>query len=174
VKQHSSTQHSVKEHVLRRSRGGLSAAVAVAALATAVVAGPVAAASPVEHGGDIGHHVIKTEYFPDDICGPRSGWTTFDETFHLRYTQLPDGSYTFSHVETGTYHTDFDDPTIPSYDSQFTEADHGTVTPGETSIYTSEFHDFPGTITIREHIVFVQVGDEVRIDQDVLTVDGCP
>jgi hypothetical protein len=146
-----------------------------AVLALLLQAGPAAAGQgPVQHAGGSSHKVVDLTYHPDDICGPRSGWTETTVTSQWKYTELPDGSFNFVFVETGTYHTDFDDPAIPSYDSQFTGAEHGTITRGGTSIHTSQWHDFPGTITIFEQILFVQVGDVVKLDRDDLRVDGCP
>jgi hypothetical protein len=138
-------------------------------------AAPVAAAqSPVLHAGDSTHRQVDLVYLPDDICGPRSGWSEIVVTIQWKYLERQDGSFNFVYVETGTYHTDFDDPSIPSYDSQFTGAQHGTLTSGQTAISTNLWHDFPGSITIQEQIVFVQVGDEVLLDRDILRVDGCP
>jgi hypothetical protein len=136
--------------------------------------GPVAAASPVLHAGSSVHREVELVYYPDDICGPRSGWSEVVTTVQWKYTERPDGTFNNVYVETGTYHTDFDDSTIPSYDSQFTGAQHATITRGGTQISTFEWHDFPGSITIREHVTFVQVRDEVRVDRDDLHVDGCP
>lgn len=152
-----------------------SGAAAVAIVATLLSAAPVAAAdSPVLHGGGSALKEVSREYFPDDICGPRAGWTEFVTTYHWGYTELPDGSFSFFYVETGTYHTDFDDPSIPPEDSQFTGAEHGSLTRGGTVVDTIQWHDFPGTITIHEQLLFVQVGDEVQLDRYTLRVDGCP
>ncbi len=151
---------------------GNSLGLALALWVIAVV--PAAGASPVLHARDAAHREVSTVYYPDDICGPRAGWTTFVVTFHLSYVERPDGTWSFNYLETGTYHTDFDDPTIPSYDGQFTGPQHGTITPGGVETYNGEWHDFPGSITIHEHVVFVQVGDEVKIDRDDLRVEGCP
>jgi hypothetical protein len=151
----------------------ISFIVAVAGLALS--AGPVAAAGgPVQHDGARAQKEVALEYFPDDICGPRAGWTQFVTTYQWKYDELPDGSFNFVYVETGTYHTDFDDPSIPSEDSQFTGAQHGTLTRGGTQIYTSQWHDFPGSITIHEQVLFVQVDDEIQLDRYILRVDGCP
>jgi hypothetical protein len=162
--------HMSRKHARRSIGLGLGAAIAITVLA----AGSVAAASPVGHARAGAQRQVETIYYPDDICGPRSGWTTVTTTFRWSYIELSDGRFNFSYTETGTYHTDFDDPSIPSYDSQFTGAQHGTVTRGGTQIFTSTWHDFPGSITIREQILFVQVGDEVKIDRDDLLVEGCP
>jgi hypothetical protein len=157
-----------------RTRASLGLGLGLALAASVLATGSVAAASPVGHARTGAHREVSTEYHPDDICGPRAGWTTTVVTFHWQYTELPGGRFNFSFVETGTYHTDFDDPSIPSYDSQFTGAQHGTVTRGGTEIYTSQWHDFPGSITIHEQVLFVQVGDEVKLDRDELRVEGCP
>jgi hypothetical protein len=152
-----------------------SIAATLAVAATLLGAVPaVAADSPVLHDRGSARMEVTRLYFPDDICGPRGGWTEFVTTYHWGYTQRPDGAFNFSYVETGTYHTDFDDPSIPSYDSQFTGAEHGTITSGGAAIYTNQWHDFPGNITIHEQVLFVQVGDEVQLDRYTLRVDGCP
>jgi hypothetical protein len=76
--------------------------------------------------------------------------------------------------ETGRYETDFDDPSIEDYVSQLTEAGHFNLTPSGTRVYTSQFHDFPGTIDIRERVVFVESNGTVKVDRYDLTVTGCP
>jgi hypothetical protein len=63
-------------------------------------------------------------------------------------------TFHFAYGETGTYTTVFDDSSIPSYSSQFTDAFHSSVTSGGTVSFGEEFHDFPGTITIHEQILF--------------------
>jgi hypothetical protein len=146
----------------------------MAAAAASGLAPMAAAASPVFHLRDSGHQEVSREYYPDDICGPRSGWTDYVVTWHVAITSLSDDTFNFVYGETGTYHTDFDDPSIPSYDSQFTEAQHGTATLGDTLVFTNQFHDYPGTIQIRSHITFVQVGDEIEVNRDAEYVSGCP
>jgi hypothetical protein len=158
----------------KHARLSIGLSLGIAMVATILAAAPVAAASPVAHARFSAHRQVSTVYYPDDICGPRAGWTTYVLTYHWQSTERPDGSFNFSYIETGTYHTDFDDPTIPSYDSQFTGAQHGTLTRGGTQIFTFQWHDFPGSITIHEQMLFVQVGDEVKLDRDDLRVDGCP
>jgi hypothetical protein len=139
-----------------------------------MVATPAAAGSPVQHYRDSARAEVTTVYYDDDICGPRAGWTEYSVTWHVVYSERPDGSFNFVYGETGTYHTDFDDPSIPDYDSQFTEQQHGSVTAGGTTIWTAQFHDFPGTIRIYEQVVFVDVGGKIQVDRELLRVDGCP
>ena len=150
------------------------AALVLALAASALVAAPVAARSPVVTFRDSGHMEVARVYYDDDICGPRSGWTDYVVSWHAQLTEISDGVFNWVYGETGTYHTDFDDPSIPDYDSQFTEAQHGTMTMGNTGIFTVQFHDFPGTITIHEQYLFVRVGDQIKLDRYTLRVDGCP
>jgi hypothetical protein len=145
---------------------GLSAVLMMAA-------SPVFAASPIVTDGASEHSEIRTVYFPDDICGPRAAWYTIEVTWHWHLTDLGDG-YSFVYTETGTYHVDFDDPRIEDIDSQFTEAFHETATRGGTIVSTEQFHDFPGTITIRVHVMVVEVDGELRVDRVVNDVEGCP
>jgi hypothetical protein len=119
------------------------------------------------------HKLVKTLYFPDDICGPRGGWTTFVVTDHLIVTDLGDSLHVVF-GEHGTYSTIFDDPAIENYSSQFTDAQHFNITRGGTVVFTEQFHDFPGTIRIQVRIVFVEVGGEVHVERFFESVTGCP
>ena len=152
---------------------GVAAMLAVLGLA-AMAGAPVAAAgSKVDHVREFRHHKIREVYYPDDICGARSGWTTYDITWHLVVTNLGD-DYHASYVETGTYTTDLDDPAFDDYTSQFTEAVHVNLTRGGTSATAVLFHDFPGTVTIKTQAVLIVVDGEVRVDRQVFDVSGCP
>ena len=122
---------------------------------------------------DGGHHEVSTVYYPDDICGPRSGWTTWDVTWHLRVTDLGD-AFQATYTETGKYSTDLDDPAFQDYTSQYTEVVHFTGTRGGAAINVVQFHDFPGTIRIRARLVFVANDTGVHVDRDILEVTGCP
>jgi hypothetical protein len=143
----------------------------LAILTLALTAGSASAA--VIHTKQSTRDVVRTEYFPDDICGPRAGWTTFVTSSHLEVTDLGDSVHV-AFGEHGTYATDFDDPRIADYTSRFTDAQQFTITRGGTVVFTEQWRDFPGTIRIHEHIVFVEVDGDVRIDSDVLSVTGCP
>ncbi len=119
------------------------------------------------------HKEVTARYFPDDICGDRAGWTTFTVTY--RFIVMDHGDSL--HVvfgETGRYVTDFDDPSIEDYSSQFTEAGHFSLTRGGTVVFTSQFHDFPGSIQIHERVVFVEAAGSVKVDKYDLSVTGCP
>ena len=89
-------------------------------------------------------------------------WVDLGDSLHVSYT------------ETGSYATDFDDPAIDDYASQFTEAQHFNLTRGGTVTWTEQFHDFPGTIQIKSHVTFVEVDGEARVDLSTLEVTGCP
>lgn len=138
-----------------------------------LVTAPVSAADPVTHVHESGKKEIHTEYFPDDICGPRAGWTTFVVTWRFHITDLGDSLHVNA-GETGRYTTDFDDPAIEDYKSQFTEAVSFNITRGGTVTFNLQFHDFPGDIKIHVKLVFVEVGGQVMVERDVLRVEGCP
>jgi hypothetical protein len=155
-----------------RSRNRLTAlGLALAGALLAVT--PVAAASPVVHTRDSAQKETYSVYFPDDICGPRAGWTTFVLTRLLHVTDLGDSLHVTA-IDTGRYSTDFDDPAIEDYESQFTEALHVNMTRGGTVTFNYEFHDFPGDITIRGQTVFVEIDGQVMVDRESFRVDGCP
>jgi hypothetical protein len=148
-------------------------AIGVALAWLLLAAGPVAAGGPVTHTRDSAQKETYSVYFPDDICGPRAGWTTFVLTRLLHITDLGDSLHATA-IDTGRYSTDFDDPAIEDYESQFTEALHFNLTRGGTTTFSYQFHDFPGDITIRGHTVFVEVEGLVKVDRESFVFDGCP
>ena len=150
------------------------AVLAASTIIGGLAAAPSAmAAGPIDHVRDGGHHEISVAYYPDDICGPRSGWTTYDVTWHVAVTSSDTGA-SLTYVGTGTYATDFDDPAIEDYASQFTETQHVNYTPGGVVVATDLEHDFPGSITIHVRLVAVEVDGVVRVDREILDVSGCP
>ena len=155
----------------QRVRRTMGLATLLATLGLTANAGLAAAAVTHTHTSE--RNVVSTEYFPDDICGPRAGWTTFTSSDKLVVTDLGDSVHV-TFTEHGTYVTDFDDPAIADYASSFTGAVQFNLTRGGTITLSNQWRDFPGTIQIHEHITFVQVGDDIRIDRDELTVTGCP
>jgi hypothetical protein len=121
------------------------------------------------------HGNTFTEFFPDDICGPRASNVTF--TFKAQvthFTQSPDGTFNFVDVETGTYHVDFVDPALAPQDSQQTEAFHVALTPGGVNVASLQFHDHPTGLRIWEHLVLTVVNGNVIVDRDITGVTGCP
>ncbi len=145
----------------------------VAGLMTLASAPAQAAGAKPSIERTIVHKEVTTEEFADDICGDRANTTTFTTTWRYIVKSTGD-SLLVVFGETGRYQTDFDDPSIDDYASQFTEAGHFNISPSGTVVYTSQFHDFPGTIEIHERIVFVESSGSVRVDRYDLTVTGCP
>ena len=123
---------------------------------------------------EIIHKFTHTEVFSDDICGDRSSVDTFTVTSRFIATEFEDGTFNVVYGETGTYTTDFDDPSIDDHTSKFTEAGHVRLTKGGTFVWTEQFHDFPGTIQIRSRVVLVEVDGELKVNREVLSVTGCP
>jgi hypothetical protein len=150
-----------------------SAALGLALAGVMLLATPVSAASPVTHTRDSAQKEVYSVYFPDDVCGPRAGWSTFVLTRVLHIVDMGDSVH-LTAIDTGRYTTDFDDPAIEDYKSQFTEALHFNLTRGGTVTFNYEFHDFPGDITIRGQTVFVEHDGVVLVDREVFRVDGCP
>jgi hypothetical protein len=133
-----------------------------------VTAGPVAAGGPVSHTHDSAQKEMYSVY-----CGPRAGWTHFVLTRLFHVTDRGDSVHVVA-IDTGRYVTDFDDPAVGDYESQFTEALHFNLTRGGTTTFSYQFHDFPGDITIRGHTVFVDVDGSVKVDRESFFVEGCP
>jgi hypothetical protein len=121
------------------------------------------------------HGVTFTDFFPDDICGPRASYVTFTiKTEVTHYTQSPDGTFNFVDVSTLTYHVDFVDPTLADQDSQSTQAIHAALTPGGVFVESLQFHDHPTGLRIWEHLVLTVVNGNVIVDRDITGVTGCP
>jgi hypothetical protein len=154
-------------------RTGSAALAALTLAGTLAVVPTVAAAGPIDHLRDGDHHEVSVVYYPDDICGPRSGWTTYDVTWHVGVTSSDD-AYHLTYVENGTYAIDFDDPAIADATSQFTDAQHVNFTPGGVFVATDLEHDFPDTVRIRLQLVAVEQGGVVRVSREILDVSGCP
>jgi hypothetical protein len=146
---------------------------AVGALVLGVLGTATSAAA--SNGTTVVHGITFTEFFPDDICGPRASYVTFtfqNQITHL--TQRPDGTFNFVSVSTGNYHVDFVDPTLADQDSHQTDAIHAAVTPGGVTVFDEQFHDHPTGLRISQHIVFTEVDGKVVVDRDVFSVTGCP
>lgn len=89
-------------------------------------------------------------------------------------TERADGSFVFHYTETGTYHVDFVDPTIPDQDSQFTGSETVTLTPGGTFVDAYMWHDFPTGIKIWERYQLTEVDGTPVVERYILDVTGCP
>jgi hypothetical protein len=146
---------------------------ALAALALA--AGPMPASAETSTSTVVVHGVTFTEFFPDDICGPRASTVSFTlRTVVMHLTEHADGTFTFHYTSTGTYHVDFVDPALADQESQFTEADTFTLTPGGTQIVSGAFHDFPTGLKIWERRHLTVVDGNPVVERDILKVTGCP
>jgi hypothetical protein len=116
-----------------------------------------------------------TEFFPEDICGPRATTVTFTETmFQSQYVERADGSWSFRDVATVTYEIDFVDPALSDYSGRLTEVNHFILTPGDTFIVTNTYQDFGGDLKIWERLNIKEVGGEVLVERAILKVTGCP
>lgn len=147
----------------------------VALLVALLPVSPAAAKPPPEKSTAVIHGVTFSVVFPDDICGPRASTTTFTlRTQMIHVTERTDGSFNFQHTETGTYHVDFDDPSLPDEDSQFTDSIHHVRTPAGTDVINLAFHDFFGDIRIWERLHFTRVGERLVVEREILKVTGCP
>lgn len=121
------------------------------------------------------HGVTFTEFFSDDICGPRASTVTFTiETEVTHVTEHLDGSFVFQDSSHATYHVDFVDPSLADQDSQSTQAVHMALTPGGTQVYSLTFHDFPTGIKIWQRIHLTIVDGQPVVDREILKVVGCP
>lgn len=152
-----------------------AAAITAALLLPASDVAPAAQASPVERFTFVEHGATKTEFFPDDICGPRASTTTFTaRTQQMQVLERPDGTWLYHEVAVVTYTSDYVDPALPDLTGTLTEVNHFTLTPGETFVGTVTFHDFAGDVKIFERHHVTMVGDEIVIQRDLLKFQGCP
>lgn len=134
---------------------------------------PALGAGPPTQVREFGHKQVTTVYFPDDICGPRAGWTTFVETWRLHVVEFDDSIH-LAAPETGWYHTDFDDPAIEDVDAKWTETVSFQLTRGGTVVFNEQLHDFLGDVRIHSHVVFVEVDGSVKVEREIFRVEGCP
>ena len=148
--------------------------IGLSVLVLLMSAAPALGAGPPTHIRESGHKEVTTVYFPDDICGPRAGWTTFTETWQFHVVDLGDSIHLIA-PETGRYHTDFDDPSIEDVDAQWTETVSFQLTRGGTVVFSEQLHDFlGGDVRIHSQVVFVEVDGTVKVDRQIFRVEGCP
>lgn len=116
-----------------------------------------------------------TEFFAEDICGPRATTVTFTATMsQFQYVERADGSWSFRDVAKVTYEIDFVDPALSDYSGRLTEVNHFILTPGDTFIVTNTYQDFGGDLKIWERLNVKEVGGEVLVERAILKVTGCP
>ena len=151
----------------------------LARLALMTVALFLVSAVPAEaaaNGTVVTRGFTHTEYFPDDICGPRASTVTFTETIgQSQFILRADGTYVYREVAVVTYWADYVDPTLPDFSGRLVEVNHFIVTPGvNTDLVANTFHDFGGGLKIFERLNFKVVDGDVVVDREIIKVTGCP
>jgi len=122
----------------------------------------------------VAHGETGSAYYGSDICGDRASWvTTALRTTVDHLTQRGD-TFAFHYTETGTYHVDFDDPSLADQDSQFTGSSTVAVTLGQDVVVANTWHDFPTGLKIWERYHLTLVDGQPVIEKYVLKVTGCP
>ena len=142
-----------------------------ASLAALAGIGPTSAANGytlVSHG-DTG-----SAYYASDICGARASWVTTTLRTTVDHVTQRGDSFVFHYLETGTYHVDFDDPSLADQDSQFTGSSTVALTPGQAVVVANTWHDFPTGLMIWERFHLTLVDGQPVIEKYVLKVTGCP
>ena len=147
--------------------------VLLTAVLLLMAAPPAAAAS--DNRTVVSRGYSHTEFFPDDICGPRATTVTFTETmYQFQYVERADGSWSYRDVAQVTYEIDFVDPALSDYSGRLAEVNHYILTPGDTFIVTNTYSDFGGDLKIWERLNVKVVGGEVLVERELLKVTGCP
>ena len=147
----------------------------IAALTALVLAAVAAPANAATTSTVVIQGVTFTEFFPDDLCGPRASYVTFTiDTEVVHTTELADGSFSFVDASTGTYHADYVDPALPDQDSRQVGAFHVTLTPGGTLVISYAFHDFPTGMRIWQRYHLTVVDGNPVIERDIMKFTGCP
>jgi len=147
----------------------LALLAALPLLAFAMPAHASAARTVVTHG------FTHTEFFPDDICGPRASTVTFTATMaQWQDVERANGTWSHRDVSVVTYEADYVDPSIDDFSGRLTEVNHYVFTPGDTFIAANTFHDFGGDLKIWQRLSFKVVNDEVVVDREIIKVTGCP
>jgi hypothetical protein len=152
----------------------LALAVAVGvllALPSGAGAGPLVF-TVVEH-----NVTLASEFFPDDICGPRAVTETVTNTVQVNHlTENEDGSFHFVDFETGFLFADYVDPAIPDETFRRTNSESINLTPGGTftTTETSTQLSAGGTLRIISNFHLTVVDGEPKVERDVLLVRGCP
>ena len=145
---------------------------ALAALVLAVL--PTQARAEATTSTVVLHGLTQSGGFDTDICGRLASFTFTFRTQVIHLTEHEDGSFSFNFIEIGTYQVDFVDPLLADQDSQFAEAFHATLTPGETLVVSLTFHDFPSGIRIWERFQLTEVDGSPIVEREIQKVTGCP
>lgn len=124
----------------------------------------------------VGRGYTHTEFFPDDICGPRASSVTFSESMaQSQLVERADGTFVYRDVSVVTYLVDFVDSALTDYPGRITEVNHYILSPGDNVfIVSNTFHDFGGDLKIWERLNVKVVNGNVLVDRHLLKATGCP
>lgn len=150
----------------------------IAGIAASVIAlaAPAAASAQPEVFTQVDHDVtLASEFFPDDICGPRAVTETVTNEVQVDHlTANADGSFHFVDFETGILVADFVDPSIPDQTMRRTNTEVFNLTAGGTFTQTETISQFDSTIRITATTHLTVVDGEPKVAHDVTMVRGCP
>jgi hypothetical protein len=146
------------------------------ALGLLALAVPARAAASPEVFTVVEHDVtLASEFFPDDICGPRAVTETVTNELQLDHlTANKDGSFHFVDFETGFLFADYDDPAIPDETFRRTNSETFNLTPGGTFTHTETLQQFSSTLRIIDAFHLTEVNGEPKVEHQVTLVRGCP
>lgn len=146
------------------------------ALALCALATPAAANARPEVFTTVEHNVtLASEFFPDDICGPRAVTETVTNTVQVTHlTANDDGSFHFVDFETGFLVADYVDPAIPDQTFRRTNTEVFNLTPGGTFTRTETIRQFDATLRIQAQAHLTIVNGEPKVEHEISMVRGCP
>jgi hypothetical protein len=149
--------------------------VVVAAVASTAVLAPMVPAFAGSGSADVQHNVTYSEYYPDDICGPRAVLATYTaKVIQQKFLERPDGSWNYHEVDVVTYTADYDDPSLPDVTGKLTEVNNYNLTPGDNYIVSGTFHEFFGDVKIWERYHLTVVKGEPVVERYFVDWVGCP
>ena len=146
------------------------------ALGVVALAVPSAAGARPFVGTVVEHDVtLASEFFPDDICGPRAVTETVTNTVQVNHlTENENGSFHFVDFETGFLFADYVDPSIPDQTMRRTNTEAVNLTPGGTFTTTETSQQFDSTLRITSKFHLTVVKGEPKVERDVTVARGCP
>jgi hypothetical protein len=122
----------------------------------------------------VDHNVTFSEFFPDDICGPRASFVTFNARMQVFHFTETNGTFNAQFTEVMTYHVDFVDPALRDQDSRLVDSIHHSYTPGGIEVFNETFHDFPTGIKIWYRLRVMERDGQLVAEREVQKVVGCP
>jgi hypothetical protein len=121
----------------------------------------------------VDHNVTFSEFFPDDICGPRASFVTFNARMQVFHFTETNGTFNAQFTEVMTYHVDFVDPALRDQDSRLVDSIHHSFTPRGIEVFNEIFHDFPTGIKIWYRLRVMEHDGELVAEREVQKVVGC-